>query len=40
MIIGENLQCTDRIYPALTGSKTPTLKFSWSKEVRWESGCP
>ncbi|EJR29302.1 MULTISPECIES: hypothetical protein [Bacillus] len=24
------------IYPALTGSKTPTSKFSWSKEVRWE----
>ncbi|PEZ24038.1 hypothetical protein CN315_19730 [Bacillus cereus] len=23
-------------YPALTGSKTPTSKFSGSKEVRWE----
>ncbi|PNK40068.1 hypothetical protein CBR58_32985, partial [Bacillus thuringiensis] len=27
-------------YPALTGSKTPTSKFSWSKEVRWEINCP
>ncbi len=26
-----------RIYPALTGSKTPTSKFSESKEVRWGS---
>ncbi|AXY10786.1 hypothetical protein CUC43_30465 [Bacillus thuringiensis LM1212] len=25
------------IYPALTGSKTPTSKFSGSKEVRRES---
>ncbi|PFU48638.1 hypothetical protein COK86_00070 [Bacillus cereus] len=25
------------IYPALTGSKTPTSKFSGSKEVRWGS---
>ncbi|WP_242310049.1 hypothetical protein [Bacillus cereus group sp. BfR-BA-01524] len=25
------------IYPALTGSKTPTSKFSESKEVRWGS---
>ncbi|GAB6534711.1 hypothetical protein bcgnr5378_51380 [Bacillus cereus] len=23
------------VYPALTGSKTPTSKFSGSKEVRW-----
>ncbi|PQZ56637.1 hypothetical protein CQZ94_11800 [Bacillus sp. MYb209] len=22
----------------LPGSKTPTSKFGWSKEVRWESG--
>ncbi|EJQ49494.1 hypothetical protein IEQ_02949 [Bacillus cereus BAG6X1-2] len=28
------------VYPALTGSKTPTSKFSWSKEVRWEINCP
>ncbi|PEL46067.1 hypothetical protein CN605_12940 [Bacillus toyonensis] len=28
------------IYPALTGSNTPTQKFSWSKEVRWEINCP
>ncbi|QED49480.1 hypothetical protein FSZ17_20660 [Cytobacillus dafuensis] len=28
------------IYPALTGSKTPTSKFSESKEVRWEINCP
>ncbi|EJS54832.1 hypothetical protein ICG_03094 [Bacillus cereus BAG1X1-3] len=28
------------IYPALTGSKTPTLKFGWSNEVRWEINCP
>ncbi|PEP05398.1 GNAT family N-acetyltransferase, partial [Bacillus wiedmannii] len=27
-------------YPALTDSKTPTSKFSWSKEVRWEINCP
>ncbi|PAQ14631.1 hypothetical protein CD798_10115 [Bacillaceae bacterium SAOS 7] len=26
-----------QIYPALTGSKTPTSKFSESKEVRWGS---
>ncbi|PGZ98529.1 GNAT family N-acetyltransferase, partial [Bacillus wiedmannii] len=26
-------------YPALTGSKTPTSKFSESKEFRWGSGC-
>ncbi len=25
------------IYPALMGSKTPTSKFSASKEVRWGS---
>ncbi len=25
------------IYPALTGSKTPTSKFSENKEVRWGS---
>ncbi|MES5925485.1 hypothetical protein QCI77_05430 [Bacillus cereus group sp. MG9] len=28
------------IYPALTGSKTPTSKFSESKEVRWGINCP
>ncbi|MBE7115568.1 hypothetical protein CW365_26930 [Bacillus cereus] len=28
------------IYPALMGSKTPTSRFSESKEVRWGSGCP
>ena len=28
------------VYPALMGSKTPTSKFSESKEVRWGSGCP
>jgi len=27
-------------YPALMGSKTPTSKFSESKEIRWGSGCP
>ncbi|MFK4426111.1 hypothetical protein ABH959_003251 [Bacillus sp. RC51] len=27
-------------YPALTGSKTPTSKFSGSKEVRWGINCP
>jgi len=27
------------LYPALTGSKTPTSKFSESKEVRWEINC-
>ncbi|PDY16292.1 hypothetical protein CN520_22935 [Bacillus cereus] len=26
------------IYPALTGNKTPTSKFSESKEVRWVVG--
>ena len=25
------------IYPALTGGKTPTSKFSENKEVRWGS---
>ncbi|WP_436864833.1 hypothetical protein [Bacillus fungorum] len=29
-----------KIYPALTGSKTPTSKFSGSKEVRWGINCP
>ncbi|HDX9649756.1 MULTISPECIES: hypothetical protein [Bacillus] len=28
------------VYPTVTGSKTPTSKFGWGKEVRWESGCP
>ncbi|PGT50538.1 hypothetical protein COD14_31110, partial [Bacillus cereus] len=28
------------LYPALMGSKTPTSKFSESKEFRWGSGCP
>ncbi|PFM52128.1 hypothetical protein COJ45_00590 [Bacillus cereus] len=28
------------IYPALMGSKTPTSKFSESKEVRWGAGYP
>ncbi|MCU5379089.1 hypothetical protein OCA08_18315 [Bacillus cereus] len=28
------------IYPALMGSKTPTSKFSESKEVRWGINCP
>jgi hypothetical protein len=28
------------ICPALTGSKTPTSKFSESKEVRWEIQLP
>ncbi|MDD1368443.1 hypothetical protein PTB13_10400 [Bacillus sp. MHSD17] len=31
---------TAEIYPALTDSKTPTSKFSWSKEVRWKINCP
>ncbi|MDO8160758.1 hypothetical protein COM21_05920 [Bacillus toyonensis] len=30
----------DDIYPALTVSKTPTSKFSGSKEVRWGINCP
>jgi len=25
------------LYPALTGSKTPTSKFSAYEEVRWEA---
>jgi len=25
--------------PLFAGSKTSTSKFSWSEEVRWESGC-
>ncbi|MDA1677141.1 MULTISPECIES: hypothetical protein [unclassified Bacillus cereus group] len=28
------------IHPALMGSKTPTSKFSESKEVRWGINCP
>ncbi|PEM63994.1 hypothetical protein [Bacillus pseudomycoides] len=28
------------IYPALTGSNTPTSKCGGSKEVRWEYYCP
>ncbi|QDQ05089.1 hypothetical protein EKQ63_08230 [Bacillus sp. BD59S] len=28
------------IYPTLMGSKTPTSKFSESKEVRWGINCP
>jgi len=36
--------CTYReqpyLYPALTGSKTPTSKFKGSKEVRWGINCP
>ncbi|HDR6308710.1 TPA: hypothetical protein QCU60_000514 [Bacillus cereus] len=28
------------IYPALMGSKTPTSKFSESKEFRWGINCP
>ncbi|MEJ9199128.1 DinB family protein, partial [Bacillus paranthracis] len=27
-------------YPTLMGSKTPTSKFSESKEVRWGINCP
>ncbi|PEL45168.1 hypothetical protein CN607_00005, partial [Bacillus wiedmannii] len=27
-------------YPALMGSKTPTSKFSESKEFRWGINCP
>ncbi|MEK4738493.1 hypothetical protein MHH66_19640 [Bacillus sp. FSL H8-0492] len=26
--------------PLFVGSKTPTSKFGWSKEVRWEPRCP
>jgi len=33
----DTLRC---FYPALMGSKTPTSKFSESKEFRWGSGCP
>ncbi|MDR5022528.1 hypothetical protein FOL75_11245 [Bacillus thuringiensis] len=29
-----------RLYPALTGSKTPTSKFSEIKEVRFRFNCP
>ncbi len=32
----DTLRC---LYPALMGSKTPTSKFSESKEFRWGSGC-
>jgi hypothetical protein len=32
--------CGNTFYPALTGSKPSTSKFSGSKEVRWGSGCP
>jgi len=34
--------CKEKVsfYPALMGSKTPTSKFSESKEVRRGSGCP
>jgi hypothetical protein len=28
------------MYPPLMGSKTPTSKFSESKEVRWGINCP
>ncbi|PGK41633.1 hypothetical protein CN907_10145 [Bacillus anthracis] len=28
------------IYPALTGSKTPSSKFSEDKGVRWGINCP
>ncbi|QDQ06941.1 hypothetical protein EKQ63_18285 [Bacillus sp. BD59S] len=28
------------IYPTLMGSKTPTSRFSESKEVRWGINCP
>ncbi|AXR20031.1 hypothetical protein EWW47_27515 [Bacillus thuringiensis] len=28
------------VYPALTGSKTPTLKLGWSKEGGWEIKLP
>ncbi|KMN45433.1 hypothetical protein VK90_09070 [Bacillus sp. LK2] len=28
------------IYPALTGSKTPTSKFGECEGVRWEINCP
>ncbi|OOR62638.1 hypothetical protein BLX04_12560 [Bacillus mycoides] len=28
------------LYPALTGGKPPTLKFSESKEVRWGNQLP
>ncbi|PEM02476.1 hypothetical protein CN575_26195 [Bacillus wiedmannii] len=39
------LPCIDFVmsyhfYPALMGSKTPTSKFSESKEVRWGINCP
>jgi hypothetical protein len=30
----------ENIYPALTGSKTPTSKFRESEEVRWGINCP
>jgi len=29
-----------KIYPALMGSKTPSSKFSESKEFRWGINCP
>ncbi|OTW77632.1 hypothetical protein BK710_28725 [Bacillus thuringiensis serovar sumiyoshiensis] len=32
--------CSVTVYPALTGSKTPTSKFSESEEVRWGINCP
>jgi len=35
-----NLAYARFFYPALTGSKTPTSKCGWSKEVRRELNCP
>ncbi|PNK31616.1 hypothetical protein CBR59_09575 [Bacillus thuringiensis] len=32
--------CSVTVYPALTGSKTPTSKFSESEEVRWGDQLP
>ncbi|WP_412677878.1 hypothetical protein [Bacillus wiedmannii] len=47
MILNEDhskvlVQCDLRetFYPTLMGSKTPTSKFSESKEVRWGINCP
>ncbi|MCU5407598.1 hypothetical protein OCA16_23935 [Bacillus cereus] len=33
--LGAFFYCSVTVYPALTGSKTPTSKFSESEEVRW-----
>ncbi|MGF9956039.1 hypothetical protein, partial [Bacillus sp. SRB_8] len=33
-------ECNRQFIPLFVGSKTPTSKFGWNKEVRWELCCP